>query len=66
MVRFIPTGGIGLGNLASYLADRSVLAVGGSWMVKADLLEACDWATVRSLAADAVAAVAAIRAGSGA
>ncbi len=64
MVRFIPTGGIGLGNLASYLGDRSVLAVGGSWMVKADLLRARDWATVRSLAADAVAAVASIRAGS--
>ncbi len=66
MVRFIPTGGIGLGNLAAYLGDRSVLAVGGSWMVKSDLLDARDWTTVRSLTADAVAAVAAIRAGSGA
>jgi 2-dehydro-3-deoxyphosphogluconate aldolase / (4S)-4-hydroxy-2-oxoglutarate aldolase len=66
MMRFIPTGGISLANLASYLGDRSVLAVGGSWMVKADLLEARDWASVRSLAAEAAAAVAAIRAGSGA
>jgi 2-dehydro-3-deoxyphosphogluconate aldolase / (4S)-4-hydroxy-2-oxoglutarate aldolase len=64
-VRFIPTGGISLANLSSYLGDRSVLAVGGSWMVKPDLLEARDWAAVRSLAAEAVAAVAAIRAGSG-
>ena len=61
MVRFIPTGGIGPGNLAAYLGDRSVLAVGGSWMVTSDLLGARDWATVRSLAADAVAAVATIR-----
>ena len=33
-MRFIPTGGIHAGNLADYLALPSVLACGGSWMVK--------------------------------
>ena len=50
-VRFIPTGGIGLAELSSYLALPNVLAVGGSWMVRPELLEAGDWATVRTLTA---------------
>lgn len=32
-VQFMPTGGIGPGNLADYLALPAVRAVGGSWMV---------------------------------
>ena len=39
-VRFIPTGGIDAINLASYLALPYVSAVGGSWMVKEDLVAA--------------------------
>lgn len=60
-VRFIPTGGIGLADLAAYLASPSVLAVGGSWMVRAELLDAADWTTVTRLAGEAAAAVGAIR-----
>jgi 2-dehydro-3-deoxyphosphogluconate aldolase / (4S)-4-hydroxy-2-oxoglutarate aldolase len=33
-VRFIPTGGIDGGNAAAYLELPSVLAVGGSWLVR--------------------------------
>jgi 2-dehydro-3-deoxyphosphogluconate aldolase/(4S)-4-hydroxy-2-oxoglutarate aldolase len=55
-VRFIPTGGVNAGNLASYLALPAVLAVGGSWMVAPDLLAAGDWAEVTRLTAAAVAA----------
>jgi 2-dehydro-3-deoxyphosphogluconate aldolase/(4S)-4-hydroxy-2-oxoglutarate aldolase len=61
-VRFIPTGGIGPTNLGEYLALPQVVACGGSWMVKPDLFEAGDWATVTQLAADAVALVNAHRA----
>lgn len=61
MVRFIPTGGIGPTNLAEYLAETSVLAVGGSWMVRPELLEAGDWAAVHLLAAEAVGIVRAVR-----
>jgi 2-dehydro-3-deoxyphosphogluconate aldolase/(4S)-4-hydroxy-2-oxoglutarate aldolase len=54
-VRFIPTGGIAAGNLAPYLAHRSVLAVGGSWMVAPKLVAAGDWAEITRLTAEAVA-----------
>jgi 2-dehydro-3-deoxyphosphogluconate aldolase/(4S)-4-hydroxy-2-oxoglutarate aldolase len=33
-LRFIPTGGIRLENLAEYLQAEKILAVGGSWMAK--------------------------------
>lgn len=48
-IRFIPTGGIHAGNFADYLALPSVLACGGSWMVKAG-----DWAVTTRLTAEAV------------
>jgi 2-dehydro-3-deoxyphosphogluconate aldolase/(4S)-4-hydroxy-2-oxoglutarate aldolase len=38
MLKFIPTGGINAGNLGSYLAFKPIIACGGSWMVKADLI----------------------------
>jgi 2-dehydro-3-deoxyphosphogluconate aldolase/(4S)-4-hydroxy-2-oxoglutarate aldolase len=38
MMRFIPTGGITLANLADYLQFPKVLACGGSWMVTQELL----------------------------
>jgi 2-dehydro-3-deoxyphosphogluconate aldolase/(4S)-4-hydroxy-2-oxoglutarate aldolase len=54
-VRFIPTGGIAAANLAPYLAHRSVLAVGGSWMVAPRLIAAGDWDEITRLTAEAVA-----------
>ncbi len=39
-LKFMPTGGICAGNLGAYLADTAVLACGGSWMVKGDLVKA--------------------------
>jgi 2-dehydro-3-deoxyphosphogluconate aldolase/(4S)-4-hydroxy-2-oxoglutarate aldolase len=45
-VTFIPTGGVTTDNLGQYLALPSVLAVGGTWMVAADLLKNRDWAEV--------------------
>jgi 2-dehydro-3-deoxyphosphogluconate aldolase/(4S)-4-hydroxy-2-oxoglutarate aldolase len=52
--RFIPTGGIGPGQLAGYLAQPSVLAVGGSWIATAAMLEAGDYAGIRRLTAEAL------------
>lgn len=54
-VQFIPTGGIDAKNIGQYLALPQVVACGGSWMVKPDLLEAGDFAAVKRLAAEAVA-----------
>lgn len=55
-VRFMPTGGVGLANLQSYLDLPAVTAVGGSWMVAPDLLRAGRWDEVTDLAATAVRA----------
>lgn len=54
-VRFVPTGGVGPGNLAAYLAIPTVAAVGGSWMVPRNLVKAGDFAGIQQLTADAVA-----------
>ncbi|HEY3339942.1 MAG TPA: bifunctional 4-hydroxy-2-oxoglutarate aldolase/2-dehydro-3-deoxy-phosphogluconate aldolase [Propionicimonas sp.] len=58
-VRFIPTGGVSADNLATYLALPNVAAVGGSWMVPADLVDAGDMATIQRLCAEASATVSA-------
>jgi 2-dehydro-3-deoxyphosphogluconate aldolase/(4S)-4-hydroxy-2-oxoglutarate aldolase len=54
-VRFVPTGGVTTANLAAYLAVPAVLAVGGTWMVAADLLAAGDYAEITRRTAAAVA-----------
>jgi 2-dehydro-3-deoxyphosphogluconate aldolase/(4S)-4-hydroxy-2-oxoglutarate aldolase len=54
-LRFIPTGGIGPGNLVEYLQLPCVLACGGSWMVKAELLASGAWDEVTRLTAEALA-----------
>ena len=54
MMRFIPTGGISPRNLAAYLAQRSVLAVGGSWLVAPELIAAGDFEEITRRTADAV------------
>ncbi len=56
-VRFIPTGGVSVGNLTDYLSLPNVAAVGGSWMVPADAIDAGDTGTIRRLCAAAVQAV---------
>ena len=56
-VRFVPTGGVSVGNLSSYLSVPSVLAVGGSWMVAPALVAAGDFDEISRLTAEAVALV---------
>jgi 2-dehydro-3-deoxyphosphogluconate aldolase/(4S)-4-hydroxy-2-oxoglutarate aldolase len=56
-VRFIPTGGIDASNAAEYLALPNVLAVAGTWMVKADLLERGELGAVADLVKQAVSLV---------
>lgn len=55
-VRFIPTGGVKPDNLADYLALPSVLAVGGSWLAKKDVIAAGQFDTITDLAKQAVTA----------
>ncbi len=59
-LRFVPTGGIGPGNLAAWLADARVAAVGGSWMTPPALVRAGRWDEVTEHAREAIAMVAAV------
>jgi 2-dehydro-3-deoxyphosphogluconate aldolase / (4S)-4-hydroxy-2-oxoglutarate aldolase len=56
-VSFVPTGGITASVLPEYLALPQVLACGGSWMVKPELLGEGDFDRVRSLAEEATSIV---------
>ena len=62
-VRFIPTGGIETKNLASYLALPAVVACGGSWMVRPELIASGDYGKIEALTCEAVALVGQIRGG---
>jgi 2-dehydro-3-deoxyphosphogluconate aldolase / (4S)-4-hydroxy-2-oxoglutarate aldolase len=56
-VRFIPTGGIDQKNLGHYLALTEVIACGGSWMVRPELMNAGEFDRIRQLVKEAVALV---------
>ena len=53
-VRFMVTGGIGLNNLEPYAKSKSVIAIGGSWVCKSDMIENEDWETISTLSREAV------------
>lgn len=53
-VRFIPTGGIDNKNIGDYLALPQVVACGGSWMVKPELMKDNNFAEIKRLSAEAV------------
>ena len=55
-ILFMPTGGINLQNLMSYLSFPRVIACGGSWMVETGLIAAGDFAEIEARSRDAVAA----------
>lgn len=57
-VRFIPTGGVTASNLGEYLSLPNVAAVGGSWMVPGNAIDAGDTATIEQLCREAAAAAA--------
>ncbi len=53
-IRFMPTGGIGPHNLMEYLSFPKVIACGGSWMVKEDLISEGRFDEITRLAKQAV------------
>ena len=53
-VKFMPTGGVNQNNVRDYLAYDRILACGGSWMVKGDLVAAGEFDKIKELAAEAV------------
>jgi 2-dehydro-3-deoxyphosphogluconate aldolase/(4S)-4-hydroxy-2-oxoglutarate aldolase len=57
MVQFIPTGGVNAANIGGYLAMKSVVACGGSWMAPNDWIAARQFDRVREATRQAVEAV---------
>lgn len=53
-LKFMPTGGVSAKNLKEYLACKPIVACGGSWMVKKDLIEAGEFDKIRELTKEAV------------
>ncbi len=49
MMNFMPTGGINADNIFNYLSFKKVVACGGSWIVKSNLLKEHNWAEVTRL-----------------
>ena len=60
-IKFMPTGGIHLENLEEFLRCPAVIACGGSWMVKKDLIQSGQFQTIQKKTEDAVSLVRKIR-----
>lgn len=52
-MKFMPTGGINPENVKDYLAFDRIIACGGSWMVKGDLIKAGNFDRVEQLTREA-------------
>ncbi|MBP5358394.1 MAG: bifunctional 4-hydroxy-2-oxoglutarate aldolase/2-dehydro-3-deoxy-phosphogluconate aldolase [Treponema sp.] len=61
MMKFMPTGGINTTNVREYLACDKILACGGSWMVKGDLVKAGAFDEIERLTREASGIVKEIR-----
>ena len=48
-VSFMPTGGVSPSNVNEYLAIKSVVACGGTWLVPTDLMDKGDWDSIAEL-----------------
>lgn len=40
-IKFMPTGGVDNSNLAEFIKEKSIYAIGGSWLVKGDITANC-------------------------
>jgi 2-dehydro-3-deoxyphosphogluconate aldolase / (4S)-4-hydroxy-2-oxoglutarate aldolase len=60
-VRFIPTGGVNMDNLAEYLQQPFVSAVGGTWIATQNMISGKKWDTVSANARAAKGRVSEIR-----
>lgn len=58
---FMPTGGISPSNVKDYLGFKKIIACGGSWMVKDELVKAGDFEKITELSKEAVAIVKEVR-----
>lgn len=60
-INFMPTGGISAKNLENYLSFDKIIACGGSWMVKEELVKAGKFDEIKQMVEEVVQLVANIR-----
>ncbi|MBQ7058968.1 MAG: bifunctional 4-hydroxy-2-oxoglutarate aldolase/2-dehydro-3-deoxy-phosphogluconate aldolase [Firmicutes bacterium] len=60
-VKFMPTGGINAKNVRDYLAYNKIIACGGSWMVKGDLIREGKFDEIERMVREAAGIVKEIR-----
>ncbi|MDR0498935.1 MAG: bifunctional 4-hydroxy-2-oxoglutarate aldolase/2-dehydro-3-deoxy-phosphogluconate aldolase [Holophagales bacterium] len=60
-IKFMPTGGINIDNLSSYLNFNKVMACGGSWMAKKELINNGNFKEITRLTKEVVSAVKKLR-----
>jgi len=60
-LKFIPTGGVSTKNAPEYLAFDKILAVGGSWVAKKELVNAGKFDEIETITRESVAMVKAAR-----
>ena len=53
-IKFVPTGGVGLSNLSTYLEFDKIAAVGGSWLCTKDLIKNGRWDEITKLSKEAM------------
>ena len=53
-VKFLPTGGVSEANLKDFIENKSVAAIGGSWVCKKDDIANHDWDKITTLSANAI------------
>jgi 2-dehydro-3-deoxyphosphogluconate aldolase/(4S)-4-hydroxy-2-oxoglutarate aldolase len=57
-IKFVPTGGIDASKAPGYAKLAAVAAIGGSWFVKADLMEKGKWDEIEQMTRQAIALIA--------
>jgi len=62
-LRFLPLGGLGTGHLEGYLTDPAILAVGGTWIARRDMIQSENWEAITQRAQQARDVVDSIRKG---
>lgn len=60
-IDFIPTGGISAKNLAGYMQNKRVAAIGGSWMATSEMIDSARYDDITSLTLEAMSIVNSIR-----
>lgn len=61
-VKFLPLGGLNEKNMAAYLADPLIAAIGGSWLAPREAIRDKRWNDITALAKSAVETIKTIRA----